>query len=417
MEKIKSGSKIAEYIYDDYIQNRDFMSKDQLLKNIGLLVENDLAVKISGRDYVDISMDRRIQEYRVISEFMVKHDKSLKNKQFDYKPTYTFSDIHPEIRKLMEYQLDIGTYYLDLSNDDNSDYAVCIINPVSDDLYAVDYELYFIGYRCNKFKKKLMKKIKHYESLIKQQKRERIYYSDGRPSKETVFKSFDQMVFYGKEDIIKYVDNWVENIPKYVKYGMVPKLSILLYGSPGTGKSTFYKALAKHLGIESINVVTPDYFMFNSNNQLQKPRRARTLESINVIDDIDCISRSREDDTGNENGRIMSSLLEFLDNPPTFYFNAKDGLTYNVAIVVATTNYIDRLDEAVKRYGRFDLKIEMKPFDYKEAKEMCSVFDLSIHDVITGKIDKNNFSISPAQLQALCMENIDKALKGTVNDK
>ena len=85
MEKIKSGSKIAEYIYDDYIQNRDFMSKDQLLKNIGLLVENDLAVKISGRDYVDISMDSRIQEYRVISEFMVKHDKSLKNKQFDYK--------------------------------------------------------------------------------------------------------------------------------------------------------------------------------------------------------------------------------------------------------------------------------------------------------------------------------------------
>ena len=120
MEKIKCGSKIAEYIYDDYIQNRDFMSKDQLLKNIGLLVENDLAVKISGRDYVDISMDSRIQEYRVISEFMVKHDKSLKNKQFDYKPTYTFSDIHPEIRKLMEYQLDIGTYYLDLSNDDNS---------------------------------------------------------------------------------------------------------------------------------------------------------------------------------------------------------------------------------------------------------------------------------------------------------
>lgn len=45
---------------------------------------------------------------------------------------------------------------------------------------------------------------------------------------------------------------------------------------------------------------------------------------------------------------------------------------------------------------------------------MCSIYDLSIYDVIKEKIDKNTFKISPAQLQALCMENIDKALKGTV---
>ena len=81
-----------------------------------------------------------------------------------------------------------------------------------------------------------------------------------------------------------------------------------------------------------------------------------------------------------------------------------------MSIVIATTNYYDKLDEAVKRYGRFDLKLEMNDFNKEQAEEMCSLYDLKLSDLVNNS-DDINFTISPSYLQALCLENIDKALK------
>jgi ATP-dependent 26S proteasome regulatory subunit len=128
------------------------------------------------------------------------------------------------------------------------------------------------------------------------------------------------------------------------------------------------------------------------------------------IDDLDCICKSRKEDSSIENTNVLSTLLEFLDNPPTTYFKAKDGKYYPISILVATTNYYDKLDDAVKRYGRFDFQLEMTNFNYDEATEMAKLYNVNIDTLFTD-IDKENFSISPAQMQALCIENIDNALK------
>ena len=52
----------------------------------------------------------------------------------------------------------------------------------------------------------------------------------------------------------------------------------------------------------------------------------------------------------------------------------------------------------------------MKDFNYEEALEMCSIYDLKLSDIYKGEI-KKDFTISPAELQALCMENIDLSIK------
>ena len=92
----------------------------------------------------------------------------------------------------------------------------------------------------------------------------------------------------------------------------------------------------------------------------------------------------------------------------------KDEKYYPASIVVATTNYIDKLDKAIKRYGRFDLKIEMQEFTIEQAEEMCQAFDLHFNDIYKEKIkDKKAFRISPAYLQSLCSENIEKIKKGS----
>lgn len=408
-------NKISQYIFDDYIFNREFSSSDEVLKNINLLIDNKLAIKISGTDDL---LYASVSKYKIASKFMCKYNKKLKKFRKpllseEFGSDFQTADTSPELIELAKCGLDEGVYYAYLGNKKEDDYAILKVDFDKNDEYYVNYELYFIGYNYLKYKDKFFKIYDKYKDIKKKEKMEGIFYSDNRPFKEVKFKGFDQMIFKDKENILQYIDNWVDNIPTYYKYGMTPKLSILLHGDPGTGKSTFTKAVAKYLNIENILTITPDYFsnsISNPSNTRNFSSRSKYNQFVISIDDIDCVCKSRENDNSNKNNQVLSSLLEFLDNPNTFYYKAKDGLYYPVSIVIATTNYFDKLDDAVKRYGRFDLKIEMKLFDIKEAEDMCAIYNLKLKNVYNKPINKD-FKISPSYLQALCLENIDKSLK------
>jgi len=413
--KQKTQSQIRQFIYDDYIFNRELESVSDILKHMELLVDNNLASRISGKEDVSYT---RVSKYKIASKMLCDIDKSLREHirqplDHEYNVDHIDSKENPKLVELAKEGLDIGVYYVDLGDEDHDDYAVFRVQlPDDEDPYIISYDLYFIGYRHNKFKKKFLKKYDKFKKMNDEKKDEAIVDISGSfEFKSAQFKSFNNMIFTGKNEILQYIDNWVENIPYYDKYEITPKLSILLYGEPGTGKSTFCRALAKYLGIENVGVITSAYFTSsNDNSNRRRPRYGSYMSMVYSLDDIDCICRSREEDTSNENAQVLASLLEFLDNPPTFDFKAKDGKYYPVSIVVASTNYFDRLDDAVKRYGRFDYKLEMKPLTVNQAREMCALYDLELESVYKDKIT-NDTLISPAYLQALCMENVDKAIK------
>jgi hypothetical protein len=191
-----------------------------------------------------------------------------------------------------------------------------------------------------------------------------------------------------KERIINHLDIWKNNKPIYAAHSLTFKTGILLYGKPGTGKSSMASAIANYLdcGLIIIDTTTFQYLNISS-----------VVESINadnrtyviLIDEIDAIFKSRDDkdasDTVKENTTKLLSLLDSPQSPSNVVF-------------VATTNYIDRLDNALIRKGRFDLIEEFGDMDYHSALEMCESFNVK-HDDAVKIISKFDGGINPVELQ------------------
>ena len=415
-----SNKNIAEDIFNEYIYENDFQDNESSNEKLNLLVYNNLACKLEG---VDSVLSSNNNTYRVACKFIQKYNKTNKKYRRRLSP-YEFCgkesiviNTNDELTKLASTTLDSGVYYCQM---DEKNYAKLIVKFEDlDSRYNISYTFYIIGKQWKKWKNKFYEMLDYYNDIVDKSENEYIYYTDGRPRVNVIFKPFDKVIMQEKDTLIKYIENWISNIPVYYdKYKIISKLSILIYGKPGTGKSTVTKAIAKYLGINSITSLSPDFFSPNNEENPRKRRSSRYNdygeslgeETVYTIDDIDCVCKSREDSDEKENTETLMSLLSFLDNPPTFYYHAKNGKDYPISIVIATTNYFNRLDDAVKRYGRFDLKIEMDDFDRKQAQEMCDIYDLKLSDIVKNSHEKD-FTISPSYLQALCLENVDKSLK------
>lgn len=393
--------EIERLYYDGY----DFHSSTDLMMKYDRIVANKMGTveKTSDDRYVPSLSSANIMCY-----FFLKYAKDNKKYLIKTSNGKRRSAISKKLSKIIGYVLADGIYYAEVGR---KTFLVLFVQ--SSDFSTIDTRIYFIGKKYAKYQKEFLKLEKELAAEFKDQCGESTIVEIGQYGNVTTtvnFKPFDKMIFRDKDKIIEYIDNWKKNIPVYYdKYKMIPKLSILLYGKPGTGKSTFYQALADHFKINRVNCIQLGYF--------KQKRYTTTDPAIYALDDLDTFAQSREPEkdappTGHQisNDELMSNILAFLDHPPTFNFNNGDGVYYPVSIVVATTNYIDKLDPAIKRYGRFDLHIEMSDFDYELSKKFTKLYNIDLDNIIDVS-DKETFNISPAKLQALCMENIDKQLK------
>lgn len=406
--------KSADYIYnvikEEYANLQSLVNSKDITNDLELLVDNKIAYKIDGI----IPSTGGCSKYKIICKFLKEFDKDL-NKYNMYRSqsgyNYKFNNTAGRSQYLNdlfnEPGFESGTYYVNMSSKSKEDYAVFIVtNSIENSGATGKFSLYLVGDRAHKFRDKLFKLFEERDRIFDEEDMSEAIIANGQ-YKETKFKSFDELVMRNKEEYIKYIDNWKDHIVDYYNLGMIPKLSVLIYGEPGTGKSTFCRALAKHLKLKYITPIMPNYF---DNDNKNRSNAVNSEESVIVIDDIDCICKSRDLDDSKENNDRTARLLAYLDEPDTFLYKANDGKYYPIAIIAATTNYYDKLDKAVKRYGRFDLQIEMNNFDKEEAEEMCALYGLKLKDVYDKKYDKE-VGISPSYLQALCMRHVDKSLK------
>lgn len=130
---------------------------------------------------------------------------------------------------------------------------------------------------------------------------------------------------------------------------------ILLHGEPGNGKTDFAKALAGELGLEFIAIQnqTSKWAGETTQNLFNQLNEAVTRSPCVVfIDEADTIFGARSDGAmsghRNETNAIVNRLLTFLVD------YRKSGVVF-----VAATNFIDMIDPAIRRPGRFDFIFEV----------------------------------------------------------
>ena len=213
---------------------------------------------------------------------------------------------------------------------------------------------------------------------------------------ETLF--FDDNV---AEQITNHLDKFLSNEPVYKDRSLLYKTGILLYGAPGTGKSSLVTAIATYYNYDVVSIDMASFATLDV-NALVESINADKEKYVVLMEDIDAVVKSRDrKDSDKEDKKIINKLLQFLDSTssPT-----------NV-IFVATTNYVDNLDEAVKRDGRFDLRVEVKELSAKRIDAMCKSFDLNqkdiedIRDTVVNKLGLQ--TINQSRLQNLILKKIE----------
>jgi transitional endoplasmic reticulum ATPase len=160
----------------------------------------------------------------------------------------------------------------------------------------------------------------------------------------------------GLEDVKAKLRLITEHSDAFDKIGLPLPKGILLYGPPGCSKTSLVRALASSMsGFASFlssdgASIYSSYFGEAEANIRQLFSRARSnAPCLLFIDEIDSIvtSRSSESSGGSAvQNRVLSTLL-----------NEMDGVQSTKecpVMVVAATNYPEKLDDALMRPGRFD---------------------------------------------------------------
>lgn len=205
---------------------------------------------------------------------------------------------------------------------------------------------------------------------------------------ETVGVNFNDVAGcqQAKREVMEFVD-FLQDSSQFTKLGAKIPKGALLCGPPGTGKTLLAKAVAGEAGVPFYSISGSDFIeMFvgvgpSRVRDLFKEARANA-PCIVFIDEIDAVGRQRGrggfSGGNDERENTLNQLLVEMDG-----FNPSTGV-----VVLAGTNRVDILDQALTRPGRFDRQITVDKPDLQGRKE---IFNVHL-DGIKLEGDKDDFS-------------------------
>jgi hypothetical protein len=249
--------------------------------------------------------------------------------------------------------------------------------------------------------------------------------------------------FDEKQKLINYITPFVNNhnnpnvnpyIEKYKRSGFTFKAGLLFYGAPGCGKTSTIKAILKYTNRHGIII---NLNRVKTCEELELIFRSREINKLQldgnqicfILEDCDAfednIIKTRNDKSEinklekeeSLNDKLMQQFIKeatkTTDEDPinlSCFLNILDGIIeLQGVMIILTTNYPEKIDEALIRPGRIDFKYEFKKATNKTLKEMLK-FKFELSDDEMDKYDDKlkeipDYKLSPAEVQSICFKN------------
>lgn len=206
-----------------------------------------------------------------------------------------------------------------------------------------------------------------------------VYYHNGRffdNKQKYQRKTFDDVFISSniKDSIRNTIDQFKSQRKWYFDHGIPYHFGFILFGQSGSGKTSLAEAIATYANAREFVISGDNVFdlptYFNSQIRMVSPRQLQCI----IIEDIDVglinpntrfyNPNYHEDEYKNKRPNGMAQLLNSLDG-----VNAPQDTIY-----VFTTNHIEKLDNALIRPGRIDMKINVEKISSDALSQFAKKF-------------------------------------------
>jgi hypothetical protein len=245
-------------------------------------------------------------------------------------------------------------------------------------------------------------------------------------------RSFDNIFFDQKLDIKNRLDFFINNREWYKSKGIPYTLGLMFSGKPGCGKTSTIKAIAKYTKRHVIDIPLTKidscrdlmnifYGEEINNKKIPMNKRIYLFEDVDSILEVLKERENKEKETkevSDDQNVLIQALISkkgvsSADKGKSndklnlgFFLNLIDGVLETPGrILILSTNHPEKLDRALVRPGRIDIKVHLEKCSKNMIRDIINHYyenELEIEEsILDGLYSKE---ITPAELYQICFK-------------